>query len=125
MRLYGIENFSWEVIDSANTLDEWNNKEQYWLDEYRKITEVYNLREAGGNKTHSIESIERMKAAQKLRHATQTVGGWKRKDGGPMKGRSHPKKVKPSKKWSDEAKARLSLIAKEREARKKLALEEN
>jgi group I intron endonuclease len=125
MRLYGIENFSWEVIDSANTLDELNNKEQYWLDEYRKITEVYNLREAGGNKTHSIESIERMKAAQKLRHATQTVGGWKRKDGGPMKGRSHPKKGKPSKKWSDEAKARLSLIAKEREARKKLALEEN
>lgn len=125
MRKYGVDQFLWEVIDSATCMDELNNKEQHWLDEYRKTNEVYNLREAGGNKMHSSESIEKMRQSQKLRHATTDVGGWKRRDGGPMKGKAHPKKGKPSKKWSPEAKARLSLIAKEREARKKLASEEN
>ena len=125
MRKYGVDQFLWEVIDSATCLDELNNKEQHWLDEYRKTNEVYNLREAGGNKMHSPESIGKMRQSQKLRHATTDVGGWKRRDGGPMKGKAHPKKGKPSKKWSLEAKARLSLIAKEREARKKLASEEN
>jgi group I intron endonuclease len=125
MRKYGVDQFLWEVIDSATCLDKLNDKEQYWLDEYRKTNEVYNLREAGGNKMHSPESIEKMRQSQKLRHATTNVGGWKRRDGGPMRGKAHPKKGKPSKKWSPEAKARLSLIAKEREARKKLASEEN
>lgn len=125
MRKYGIDQFLWEVIDSAHCLDDLNNKEQQWLDEYRKTNEVYNLREVRNNKIHSLKSIEKMRQSQKLRHATKTVGGWKRRDGGPMKGKAHPKKGKPSKKWSPEAKARLSLIAKEREARKKLVSEEN
>jgi len=93
IRKYGKESFVWEVIDTAVSVDELNDKEQYWLNHYRTqgIT-VYNNREAGGNKTHSAESIERMKAAQKLRHATTNVGGWKRQDGGAMKGKSHPRK---------------------------------
>jgi hypothetical protein len=40
-----------------------------------------------------------------------------------MLGKVHPKKGKPSKKWSEEAKEKLKLIAKEREARKRLAKE--
>jgi len=93
IRKYGKESFVWEVIDSAVSIDDLNNKEDYWLNHYRNqgIT-VYNNREAGGNKTHSLESIQRMKAAQKLRHATTKVGGWKRQDGGPMKGKVHPRK---------------------------------
>lgn len=128
MRLYGIENFVWEVIDSADTLQELNLKEQYWLEEYKKVTEVYNLREAGDNKTHSQQSIEKMKESQRRAHARRRANGtdtWTRSDGGAMKGKAHPKKGKPSKKWGDEAKARLSLIAKEREARKKLVAKEN
>lgn len=123
MRSYGVDNFVWEVIDSANTLDELNTKEQHWLSEYRKITEVYNVREAGGNKTHSPESIERMRVAQKLRHATTKVGGWKRIDGGPMKGKTHPKKGKVSKKWTEEMKAAHSIRCKEREAKKRQLLQ--
>jgi group I intron endonuclease len=125
MRLYGIDNFVWEVIDSANNIDDLNDKEKYWLNEHRKTTEVYNIREAGGNKFHSKESIEKMKVAQTIRHATTKVGGWKRRDGGPMLGKEHPKKGKPSTKWSEEAKAAHSLRCKEREARKKLARKEN
>ena len=125
MRKYGVDWFHWKIIDIAVDLQDLNNKEFQWLDFYRCQQETYNIREAGGNKTHSPESIEKMKVAQKLRHATTNVGGWKRQDGGAMKGKAHPKKGKPSKKWSEEAKAKLSLIAKEREARKKLAAKEN
>lgn len=92
IRKYGVEAFTWEVIDQATSIDELNNKEEKWVDHYKQITEVYNNRRAGGNKYHSLESIERMRAAQKLRHATTNVGGWTRRDGGAMKGKVHPRK---------------------------------
>ena len=123
MRFYGIDNFTWEVIDSAGTVDELNIKEQHWLTEYRKTTEVYNVREAGNNKIHNPESIERMRIAQKLRHATTDVGGWKRRDGGAMKGKTHPKKGKVSKKWTEEMKAAHSIRCKQREAKKRQLLQ--
>jgi group I intron endonuclease len=93
IRKYGPEQFDWQIIDSAVSIDDLNLKEEYWLNIFRQqgIT-VYNNREAGRNKTHSPESIERMRAAQKLRHATKKVGGWKRRDGGCMKGKPHPRK---------------------------------
>ena len=64
-----------------------------------------------------------MRVAQKLRHTTTNVGGWKRRDGGPMKGKSHPKKGKPGKKWSDEAREKFKIVAQEREAKKRLQKE--
>lgn len=121
---HGPENFHWEIIDQAISLEELNQKEAEWLAHYKKTNKVYNLREAGGNKRHSPESIEKMRQVHKLRHATTEVGGWKRRDGGPMKGKAHPKKGKSAKKWSEEAKSRLSIIAKEREARKKILAQE-
>jgi group I intron endonuclease len=123
IRKYGQESFVWEIIDRCLSLEELNDREQYWLNYYRNLTEVYNNREAGGNKKHSAESIEKMKLAQKTRHANTDVGGWKRRDGGPMKGKSHPKKGKPSTKWSAESKEKYKLIAKAREEKKRLAKE--
>ena len=124
MRLYGVENFVWEVIDSASTLEELNLKEQRWLDEYRKITEVYNLREAGNNKTHSEQSKERMKESQKRAHARRRSNGtdtWTRRDGGPMLGKSHPGKGKRhTKRWTDEMKAAHLIRCKKREEQKRL-----
>lgn len=124
IRKYGQDSFVWEIIDSAVSIKELNDKEDYWLNYYRAqgIT-VYNNREAGGNKTHSPESIEKMRVAQKLRHATTKVGGWKRRDGGGMLGKAHPKKGKSSKKWTDEMKIEHSIRCKKREARKKLLLQ--
>ena len=111
MRFYGREKFIWEVIDSANNLDELNDKEHYWLSEYRKITEVYNVREAGGNKSHSPESIDRMKESQRQAHARRRVNGtdtWTRRDGGAMKGKTHPRKGS-SGLWNMPAKAKEKL----------------
>jgi group I intron endonuclease len=96
MRKHGIGNFQWEVIDQAKDIDELNQKEQHWLDHYKSIAIVYNNREAGGNKTHSAESKARMQEAQRQAHAKRRAegrdGGWKRRDGGAMKGKAHPKK---------------------------------
>ena len=96
MRKHGINNFLWEVIDSATDINELNLKEQQWLNHYKSISNVYNNREAGGNKLHSIESKIRMQEAQRKAHARRRAegreGGWKRIDGGPMKGKVHPRK---------------------------------
>jgi len=95
IRKHGKEFFTWEVIDAASSIEELNFKEHHWLNWHRdQGIVVYNNREAGGNKTHSLESIERMRVAQKLRHATTIVGGWKRQDGGPMKGKKHNNNTK-------------------------------
>lgn len=95
IRKYGETSFCWEIIDTATSIDDLNIKEQYWVKHYQSNgMVVYNNREAGGNKTHSPESIAKMKVAQRLRHATTKVGGWKRQDGGPMKGKKHNNETK-------------------------------
>jgi len=123
MRRYGIEKFIWEVIDSATTLKELNDKEEYWLNYFKQFTECYNVREAGGNKTHSPESIERMRAAQKAAHARRRAEGrdtWTRKDGGAMKGKAHPGKGKKhTKRWTDDMRLAHSARCKIREERKR------
>lgn len=95
MRKYGIENFLWEIVDQGTSVEHLNELETLWADKLRVqgIT-LYNNRETGGNKKHSAKSIEKMKQVQKLRHATNIIGGWKRRDGGAMLGKSHPGKGK-------------------------------
>jgi group I intron endonuclease len=122
IRKYGADNFTWEVIDTAESIDNLNTKEAFWLAEYRKSHRVYNLREAGNNKTHSSDSIEKMRASQKLAHARRREMGtdtWKRRDGGAMKGKSHPKKGTSGLwKMSEEAKEKLRIIQLERSGTK-------
>ena len=127
MRKHGIDQFGWEIIDQATTVEELNTKEQQWLEHYRSLGIVYNNREAGGNKLHSEQSKEKMKEAQKRAHANRRAegreGGWKRKDGGAMLGKSHPKKGKPGKKWPEERKIAFKQICIEREIKKRLQRE--
>ena len=120
IRKYGKESFVWEIIDFAGSIEELNVKEEYWLNYYKEQgIVVYNNREAGNNKTHSPESIERMKAAQKLRHATKVVGGWKRRDGGAMKGKSHPGKgISGRRNLSDDAKEKIRRVQLEKSGTK-------
>jgi group I intron endonuclease len=92
LRKYGVESFVFEVIDSANSLEELNLLEEKYVDQYDSINNGFNIRQAGGNKLHSEESKQRMSEAQKAAHSRRRIegrdGGWKRKDGGPMKGKS-------------------------------------
>lgn len=92
IRKYGQESFSWEIIDLSNNIDDLNAKEEKWLEHYRNLVEVYNNREAGGNKMHSEKSILKMQESQRQAHARRRAEGtdtWTRRDGGPMKGKAH------------------------------------
>ena len=96
IRKYGIESFTFEVIDSATSLDEMNLLEEKYVEKFDSISNGFNVRQPGGNRLHSEESKKRMSEAQKAAHARRRAegkdGGWKRADGGPMKGKTHPNK---------------------------------
>jgi len=96
IRKYGRDSFVWEIINSATDLDDLNAKEEKWLEHYRNLVEVYNNQEAGNNKLHSNKTILKMQESQRQAHARRRAegrdGGWKRIDGGPMKGKDHPRK---------------------------------
>lgn len=53
IRLYGVENFSLEVIDTANSQEELTHKESYWIKYYDSINNGYNetfaSEKCGGN----------------------------------------------------------------------------
>jgi group I intron endonuclease len=93
---YGVDKFSWEVIDSADSLEALNDLEEQYVEKYNSINEGYNIRDAGGNKLHNELSIEKMQAAQTAAHARRRAegrdGGWTRIDGGSMLGKKHPAK---------------------------------
>ena len=110
MRKHGIENFLWEVVDQTDTVEKLNELETTWANKLRAqgIT-LYNNRETGGNKLHSVASIEKMRLVHKLRHANNVIGGWKRRDGGAMKGKMH----------KEQTKTLMSQSAYTREARKR------
>jgi group I intron endonuclease len=101
LRKYGEDAFNWEVLECANDLDHLNTLEEFYIQKFDSINSGYNIREGGDNQTHSAESKLRMSEAQKTAHARRrangTDGGWKRKDGGPMKGKicseEHKQKV--------------------------------
>ena len=63
IRKYGKENFKLEIIDTATTQEELNNKEQYWIRFYNSVEEGYNetdaLNKCGGN-TYQSKTPEEM-----------------------------------------------------------------
>jgi group I intron endonuclease len=68
LRKYGVDSFVFEVIDSANSLEELNLLEEKYVVQYDSINNGFNIRQAGGNKLHSEESKQRMSEAQKAAH---------------------------------------------------------
>jgi len=63
---YGITNFVFEVLDTADSQDELNQKEQKYVTEFKSNVDTigYNLLSGGKqNGKHSRESLEKMKAS--------------------------------------------------------------
>jgi group I intron endonuclease len=69
LRKYGESAFTFEVIDTASSLEELNLLEEKYVEKFNSIKNGFNIRQAGGNKLHSEESKERMRAAQRAAHA--------------------------------------------------------
>lgn len=67
-RKYGIENFTFEVIDSAENIDELNEKEIYWIDFYDCLIDSgkgYNLEKGGNNGLKSETTKNKMSHSQR------------------------------------------------------------
>jgi len=71
IRKYGADNFVVEQIDSANTQQELNEKEKYWIKYYDSIDNGYNTAEGGeGGNTYKGRTVEQMKrTGQKISEA--------------------------------------------------------
>jgi group I intron endonuclease len=69
LRKYGIDAFTFEVIDSTETLEDLNKLEEKYVLLFDSINNGYNIRNPGGNKTHNLESIQRMRESQRRAHA--------------------------------------------------------
>ncbi len=68
IRKYGIDSFKWEIIDTAKNIKELNILEQFFIDHYREIGEVYNLTDGGdgiSGYNHSEISKQKMSEAHK------------------------------------------------------------
>lgn len=63
IRLYGKDNFSFEIIDQASTQEELTEKEYFWIEKYNSTSEGYNetnsKNKCGGN-TYSQKTQEEM-----------------------------------------------------------------
>ena len=75
IRKYGKENFTIEQIDEAQTQDELNQKEQYWIKYYNSVDEGYNETDAiskcGGN-TYQSKTEEEMEVIKEKIRQTKT-----------------------------------------------------
>ena len=68
MNKYGIENFIIEGIDTADSLNELNEKEIFYIKKYDTINSGYNILPGGINSKHTEES------KNKIRQATLKLG---------------------------------------------------
>ena len=77
IRKYGKENFHIEMIDSAETQEELNLKEQYWINYFDSINNGYNETDAlfkcGGNTYYSKSKDEINQIGQKIK--ASKIGG--------------------------------------------------
>ena len=75
IRKYGKESFIIEVIDTANSQEELNQKEQYWIRFYNSVNEGYNETDAiskcGGN-TYRSKTDEEMNIMKNLGTVSST-----------------------------------------------------
>lgn len=75
IKKYGIESFSFEVIDEALSLEELNILEEKYIKEFDSINNGFNIRNGGNNKTHNKESIKLMSISQQNAHARRKLEG--------------------------------------------------
>lgn len=70
IRKYGWDSFDWEVIDTANSHEELNEKEKYWISFHCSNNNKYGYNETAGGDgilgySHSEETRQKMSASRK------------------------------------------------------------
>ena len=75
IRYYKPDNFRIEQIDTANTIDELNIKEKYWIAKYDTYNNGYNETEGGdGGNTYSKKTKEEMNIIKEKLHQSKLGG---------------------------------------------------
>lgn len=112
---YGWNNFKVEVIDTAETIQELNSKEEYWIKQLNCISpNGYNLQTGGLSKRQSKETKAKIRSANIGRILTEEH---KEKISLAHRGKKHSKEhvakivlANTGKKRSQEFKNRLSIV---------------
>lgn len=110
IRKYGLENFEVEVIDTADTIDELNQKEIYWIKYYNTYEgEGYNAC-LGGDNTKGFHHRAESKAKMSEAKSRMYIG-----ESNPFYGKHHSREVcerfseqRRGRKLSDEWKRHIS-----------------
>ncbi len=68
------DNLIWEIIDTASTIEELNEKEVYWIAKYDTCHGAgYNCTEGGGSNIPNAETRKKLSEQGKQREANKTV----------------------------------------------------
>ena len=102
IRKYGVENFTVEIIDTAETIEELNEKEKLWISHYEAYTCGYNKCFGGENTKGWKPSDKTRKLWVEMRKGTM-VG-----EKNPNYGKKHSEEVR--KKMSESRKGKLTGI---------------
>lgn len=73
IKKYGIENFSFIILEDNLTLEEANNREEYYIQYYNTIQNGYNLKSGGLNNEYSSESKQKMSNSCSTKRKIQCV----------------------------------------------------
>jgi group I intron endonuclease len=107
IRKYGFDSIEWSIIDTAETQEELNEKEKYWIKYYNtciynKNSNGYNSNFGGGSGSgykHTKEAIEKIKLIHKGRKLSE-------------ESKEKIRKAHLGTKLSDEAKQKMSEVRK-------------
>jgi group I intron endonuclease len=109
MKMYGKENFSFEVIFIYETLKEANNAETFFIKELNTIENGYNISKGGGNRRHSEATKLKISLAQKGKkrkpHSKETKESISKANKGKVSSRKGIK-------LNNKTKIKMSLAAK-------------
>jgi group I intron endonuclease len=100
IRKYGFDNFEWEVVDTATTIEELHEKEVFYIKQY----DSFDNKDKGYNATSGGGSLYQITEEERLARSERAKG-----ENNPMYGTKSPL---AGTKFSDEHKAKISNALK-------------
>lgn len=114
MRKYGVDSFIYYEVDQADSLEDLNSKEDYWIHKLDTIKNGYNTKGGGGNAKHSKETREKISKYAKTRTYSEETR-LKMSESAKLRDTSHLHKFKKGHISQFLGKKRPGLAAKHRE----------
>lgn len=96
---HGKENFTYEIIDKAENIEDLNRKEKYWIDYFNSMVPHGYNQCCGGDNTMGYKHKESSKGKMSIAQYRRNMKG----EGNPFYGKHHSKetKIAMSKSWEN------------------------